>query len=371
MSSRRLPGFALALVLFLLLAAQTYGQQTVEKSGSGRFVEVKISAPSLEGNLLNDPAEQPVTIYLPPSYDRSPERRYPAIYLLHGFNGTNRTWTIDGGYGFNIQPVLDSLIAEGRIREMIVVAPNGRNAYKFSFFVNSAVTGNWEDFILRDVVGYVDKNFRTLARAASRGIAGHSGGGYGAIYLGMRHPDVFGAVYALAPCCLTGGTEELNPIQERAWKRVGRLASREELPQARLSAPEDFFINFDLASSAAFSPNPERPALFADYLFEEREGGLVKNQAAFAKWQEKAPLHLLDTCRENLLSLRGIYLDFGQLESPFIRTGVTLFSKALADGAIPHTLEIYVGGDHVNKVKERLGRRVFPFFSETLDCSAP
>ena len=137
---------------------------------AGRIVEVEIPAPSLTGNLLGDPDVQPISVYLPPSYDASPGRRYPVIYLLHGFNGTNRTWMIDpallldgpsstgieDGYGVEGKlraPLLDSLIDDGAIPEVVLVAPNGRNAYKHSFYVNSSVAGNWENYVVDDVVG--------------------------------------------------------------------------------------------------------------------------------------------------------------------------------------------------------------------------
>ncbi len=146
MSDQRIPRFATALSVLLLLGAAACGQEAAAPAAAGRFVEVTIPAPSLEGNLLGDPTEQPVSIYLPPSYDTSPNKRYPVIYLLHGGGGSNRTWMMDSelnirggesppgstdiGYGYNIQPILDALIASGKIQEMIVVAPNAWNAYK-------------------------------------------------------------------------------------------------------------------------------------------------------------------------------------------------------------------------------------------------
>lgn len=366
MFSQKLTRVILVLFLLILFADPLFGQQAANGTSSGRIVEIKIAAPSLQGNLLGDPAEQNVSIYLPPSYDTLPAKRYPVVYLLHGYAGSNKTWTVDSAeYGYNIQPVLDALIANGKIREMIVVAPNGRNAYKGSMYVNSAVTGNWEDYVYRDVVTYIDAHYRTIARPASRGIAGHSMGGYGAIYLGMKHPDVFGAVYALSPGLLgLEGFDKADPV----WKRVAGLTSRKQLPRATLKSPDDFFTNVYLAMSGAFSPNVERPPLYADFLFEERNGTLVRNETVYEKWKSKIPLYLLDEYQQNLLSLRGIFLDYGQNEtSGTVRTDTSVFSKALAERSIPHIFEIYAGGDHVNKVKERLETRVFPFFSERLE----
>ncbi len=366
MFDQRLPKFILALFLVILFAAPSFGQPAEQGAAAGKIIEVKIAAPSLKGNLLGDPAEQNVSLYLPPSYETSPAKRYPVVYLLHGYAGTNKTWTTSGiEYGYNIQPIMDVLIASGKIREMIIVAPNGRNAYKGSLYVNSAVTGNWEDYIFRDVVTHIDANYRTLARPQSRGIAGHSMGGYGAVYLGMRHADVFGAVYALSPGLLGfGGLDVADPV----WKRVGTLTSRQQLPRATLKSPADFSTNVYVAMSGAFSPNVGRPPLYADFLFEERDGKLVRNEAVYAKWKAKIPLNFLDEYKPNLLSLRGLFLDYGQNEGfANIRTDTSLFSRALAERSIPHVFEIYAGGDHSNKVKERLETRVFQFFSDRLD----
>lgn len=120
--------------------------------------------------------------------------------------------------------LMDGLIATGTSKEMIVVVPNGRNAYFGSFYTNSPVTGGWEDFVARELVRWVDGNFRTVAAAESRGIAGHSMGGYGAIMLGMKHPDVFGAFYALSPCCV-GLEGDLGP-ENQAWVAAAQVRTR-------------------------------------------------------------------------------------------------------------------------------------------------
>ena len=95
MTKQQTPGFVRAFCLLVLAATPVLGQQLATEIGAGRFIEVTIPAPSLAGNLLGDPTEQPVSIYLPPSYDSSPNNRYPVLYLLHGFTGPNRPWIAD------------------------------------------------------------------------------------------------------------------------------------------------------------------------------------------------------------------------------------------------------------------------------------
>uniref|UniRef100_UPI003908BC50 Esterase n=1 Tax=soil metagenome TaxID=410658 RepID=UPI003908BC50 len=334
---------------------------------AGRLIEVKIPAPSLKGNLLGDPTEQSIAVYLPASYESAPAKRYPTLYLLHGYTGTNKTWT--SPEAMNIRAMMDEMIKSGRVQEMIVVAPNGWNAYKGAFYTNSAVTGNWEDYIYRDLVQYVDANYRTITRAESRGIAGHSMGGYGALTLAMNHADVFSAVYALSPCCL--GMEGDFTAENSAWLKTLRLKSKEQI-SARPRSLEEFYQNAFVALSAAFSPNLTRAPFFVDFPYQERDGVVEKNEPAFAKWRSKMPLYMIGEKKADILKLRGIAIDVGEKEEfSHIRITTGQFSKALSEQNIPHMFEIYQGGTHNNKVRQRLETRLLQFFSEKLDFTNP
>ena len=365
-----------SIVLAMSFASASFAQQTTAPTAApgapaaaaaaGRLVEVKVPAPSLKGNLLGDPTEQSAAVYLPPSYDASPTRRFPTLYLLHGFTANNTAWTTGGYQGMSLQPLMDGMIKSGKIREMIVVAPNGWNAYRGAFYTNSSVNGNWEDYIFQDLVQNIDANYRTIRKPESRGIAGHSMGGYGAVTLAMKHPDVFSAVYALSPCCLGmegDFTSENNP----AWLKTIRLTSRDQL-KTRPESPDDFYQIGFIAVSAAFSPNPEHTPFYVDFPYREREGRLERNESVYARWRAKMPLYMIDENKENLLKLRGIFIDYGQKEEfSHIRITSQLFSKALAEQNIPHVFEMYEGGDHGNKIRQRLETRVLQFFSEKLE----
>lgn len=363
MLSPTLDRLASILGCILVLAATAAAQQATKPAIAGRIVDITVAAPSLKGNLLRDPLEQKVIIYLPPSYDSSPAKRFPTLYLLHGFLGTNTVWTTKDHPGKPLQPMLDEVIKNGKIQEMIVVAPSAWNNYKGSFYTNSTVTGNWEDYIYRDLVQHIDANYRTLARSESRGIAGHSMGGYGAMTLAMKHPDVFSVVYALSPCCfgMEGDFSSDNP----AWLKTVRLTSPEQLGATPKSF-DDFYQMAFVALAAAFSPNPQRGPLYVDFPYEERNGKIEKNETIFAKWQAKMPVYVVEENKANLLKLRGIFIDYGQKEEfPHIRMASQQFSKALSERSIPHVFEIYEGGTHGNKIRQRLETRLFQFFSET------
>jgi S-formylglutathione hydrolase FrmB len=360
MYSRKL----ILLVLLLTLAATTFAQKAAPAK-AGHLVEVKISAPSLKNNILSDPIEQPVAIYLPPSYDTAPTKRFPVVYLLHGFTGSLRAWTTHGYQDMRLASTMDELIANGRSREMIVVVPNGRNSYGGAFYTNSSTTGNWEDYMTRDLINFVDTNYRTIARAQSRGIVGHSMGGYGALVLSMKHPDLFSAVYALSPCCMSldGDFGPENP----GWQNVIRLQSKDQL-KANPETFADFYALAFVAAASAFSPNPEHKPFFADFPYEERDGRVQRNEEVYAKWKAKFPLYMVEEHKGNLLKLRGIFVDYGQKEEfSHIQIGVRMFSNALAERGIPHSFEIYEGADHGSKIRQRIETRVFAFFSEILD----
>lgn len=363
--SKRVTRNIIAIVGVIVLATSiSSGQQATSPAKSGRLVEGKVSAPSLKNNVLGDPAEQTFAVYLPPSYDTSPAKRFPTLYLLHGFGGTNKVWT-SGSPGINLQPLMDEMIKSGKIREMIVVAPNGRNAYQGAFYTNSTVTGNWEDYIYRDLVQNVDANYRTIARAESRGIAGHSMGGYGAMTLAMKHPDVFSAVYALSPCCF--GMEGDFTAENPSWLKTIRLTSKEQL-KTRPGSFDEFFQLAFVAIASAFSPNPERAPFYVDFPYQERDGQLEKNESTMARWRAKMPLYMIDENKQNLMKLRGIFVDYGEKEEfSHIRITCRQFSNALAERNIPHEFEVYARGDHGNLIGERIKTRLLKFFSEKLD----
>jgi len=197
-------------------------------------------AASLEGNPLGAPVERDLAVYLPPGYFDEPERRYPAVYFLHGYSGNNRQFTVypttEGNPNLPIAmlpPALrqqidmsrlpsyqlfDKLISQGQLPAMIFVQPDGSlhqpNKFgltspatgqpmtKGSFYVNSPHTGNYEDYIL-EVVRHVEANYRTIQDRARRIIAGGSMGGYGALRLALHHPHLFGAAAVLSPGDLT------------------------------------------------------------------------------------------------------------------------------------------------------------------------
>jgi enterochelin esterase-like enzyme len=316
---------------------------------------------SLEANLVGDSPKRSILVYLPPGYERQKKMSYPVVYLLHGFNGYgvgNKGWIREGG-DFNVETI-SRLIGERKISPMIIVMPDGSNRYGGSFYTNSIATGNWEDHIVRDLVAFIDKNYRTLPRAESRGIAGHSMGGYGALKIALKHPDVFGAAYGTSSCCLS-----YTPSAENSQSMIaaGKLASFAEADKAT------FPVQVRFALAAAWSANPTKPPFFSEYPLNVNGGDAERSSDVLARWQANIPTYMADQFATNLRRLRGIAFDAGTQEAS-IQNANRQFAEALERNKIEHTFEIFEGG-HTDKVRERIETKMLPFFSRTLVSQKP
>jgi len=329
---------------------------------------VEIPAPSLKHNLLNEPEQQAVNIFLPPSYYDS-NLHYPVVYFLPGYgselNDASQFYSVDK---------LAALTAENQLSEMILVVPNGSNVLHGSFYVNSPVTGNWEDFITQDVVDYIDLNFRTIQGPEGRGIGGHSMGGFGAFNLAMRHPQLFGASYSLSSAFFNeqGLSDSMMFDKERKPYRLldelKKLSSLQEEEAIKAMTRYDGPIGFTMAYGAAFAPNPELGPPFFDYPYELVNGKVnvitdVWNrwENGLGGWMEKIPEY-----HDNLAKLRGIVIDYGTEDKyPWIPPGSEYLSKQLSEAGIQNQINRFEGG-HGDHLRERLIEVMLPFFDRVL-----
>jgi S-formylglutathione hydrolase len=352
----------MVLIALLWVAALSPRAQTP----AGSLEDLHIDIPSLKGNLLGDPSIQHVAVYLPPSYSTAKGKRYPVLYLLHGYFSHVETWTKGGYQGMNLDSTMDDLIRANVTPEMIVVVPNGNNLNFGSFYTNSALNGNWEDYIYHDLVGYIDSHYRTIAKAASRGIAGHSMGGYGAIMLAMKHPDVFGTVYGLSPCCMgfVGEMSEDSP----GWGMLSKIPNRDVFKTKPKDPSDELGLASAIALLSAFSPDANQPPLMVNFPFKVVDGKTLPNEPGYSQFRSKMPLYLVDQYKDNLMKLRGIAIHVGEMdEFPHIRIGTRKFSDALSSRGIPHSYEIYKGANHDNKIRERFEKFVIPFMARNLE----
>jgi len=322
--------------------------------GTGAVEHVTVHGKALEGNLEGDSPDRDVTVYLPPSYSRDQNRRYPVVYLLHGYGGRDNTFTERLA---SLQESADRLAASQGFSEPIVVMPNAFTLHKGSMYSSSPTIGDWEKFIAEDLVGYIDGHYRTLPARVSRGLAGHSMGGYGALRIGMKRSDVFMSLYIMSACCLTPNR---NPRPE-AMAAAEAIKTREQAEEAA-RAP-GFGPSTTLASAAAWSPNPKNPPLFLDLPVKD---GKVRPDIV-AKWVANSPMEMLEQHVENLKAYYAIAVEIGTMDG--LLASNKQLHEALTRLRIPHLYEEY-DGDHTNRVRDRIDRNVLPFFSKNLVAPA-
>ena len=336
--------------LSLLRAQNPSTAQTAPSAPAGAVEHIKVQGKFLEGNLEGDSSNRDVAVYLPPSYARNRHRRYPVVYFLHGYTDSSDKWYGPTKHWINLPTVLNRAFAEAGNREMIFVTPNAFTRYQGSFYSNSVTTGNWEDYIVRELVPYIDAHYRTIPERASRGLAGHSMGGYGTIRIGMRHPDVFSSIYLLSACCMA--------FDDSFLTENGTRAETAKTPEDANAL--EFLPRLIVAVSAAWSPNPKNPPLFAD--LPVKDGKLVEE--AVAKFHANEPLYMIDQYVGNLRQLNAIGLDAGN-KDPDIALATQQLDKVLSSYGIAHQFGIY-DGDHLNHIGDRIETKVVPLFSQNL-----
>jgi len=242
--------------------------------------------------------EEPYSIFLPPSFRREPSRTYPVVYFLHGLNNDQTSWTVDR-YG-DLQNKVEQLILEKRIPEIIMVHPFGNN----SFYCNYADgTKRYEDFITGELVTSIESNYRARKGRENRAIGGTSMGGYGALKIAMKHPDLYSATAAHSPIVFLGR----NPLDVP-----------DELKSSR------YFQYFESILKR----------IFGDPLQQDL-------------WEANNPLVL---ARGGKLNGLKIYFDYGTadryIQSIHLDKGIQALDRALTEAGVPHTYHVYAGEPH-------------------------
>ncbi len=344
---RTLP-LAVGLTLPLLAQVQTEVPPLVPGAKPVTVERIKVHGTALEGNLEGNDVDRNVIVFLPPSYSEQTSRRFPVVFALHGYSIGAEQWTQE----IHVPQTIEAAFALGS-QEMIVVLPDSKTVHNGSMYSSSVTTGDFEQFIARDVVGHIDAHYRTIPKRTSRGLVGHSMGGYGASRIGMKYPDVFGSLYIMSPCCLAPrGAGPVDPDNEKALEAVKAPADSAKLP---------FRLRAQLASAAAWSPNPKNPPLYLDL---PTKNGEVQPDV-IARWAANAPLAFVDQYIRNLRRYQGISIDVGDQDG--LRNGAAKLHEALDNYGIANTFEVYKG-THTSAVADRIQNHVLPFFSKNL-CS--
>jgi S-formylglutathione hydrolase FrmB len=296
---------------------------------AGRLEELEFESQALKGNPLGDPSRRPLWVYLPPDYERRPERRYPVIYVVQGLTGQLDMWR--NRYPFRPTPLeaMDELFSQGQAPPCLLVYVDAWTSLGGSQFLDSPGTGRYHTYLCEEIVAFVDGRYRTRARPEHRGIAGKSSGGYGAMVTPMLRPDLFGALATHAGDALFEVTylpdfratvralrEEYEGSYEKFW---ADFRSR-----PAFSRESDHNLLNDWCMAACYSTDPDGSVRLP---FDPRTGQLVPE--VWERWLAWDPVRMAPLRARALAGLRGIYIDAGKHDQFFLDLGAEAFYRAL------------------------------------------
>jgi S-formylglutathione hydrolase FrmB len=338
---------------------------------AGRVVTLEHTSKVLKGNPLRDPHVRPLNVWLPPQYDEAANlkgksgrgQRFPVLYDLVGFTGSGPAHVNWKPFDENVAERTARLIHEKKMGPCILVFPDCFTALGGNQYVNSSAIGNYADYLTQELIPFVDHEFRTLADREHRGCFGKSSGGYGAIIHGMKYPRYWGAIADHS------GDAYFDFVYRHDWPRTLNELARHR-PRARRAGPIDvrreennvtegcddgrvkrFLSAFwkkqkpsdaemhaimNVCMAATYDPDPEAPLGFR-LPFNLETGELLPGR--WKKWLAHDPIDLVGKYRDNLKSLRGIYVDCGWRDQYYIHYGARILSKRLAAHGIKHVYE--------------------------------
>jgi len=320
----------------LMAAAPAYA------AGNAVLEKIAVHSKAMEGNLEGNPADRDVLVFLPPNYKADTNKRYPVVYFLHGYFFDVVQYDTYAKFG----EAVTAAAAKGN--ELILVVPDaGKTRFSGGMWSNSPTSGDFEGFVTKDLVSYIDSHYRTLAKPDSRGLAGHSMGGYGTLRIAMKYPGIFSSFYALSACCLSA--RQVNPEQD---KKVEAMSMEE-----RLKA--DFGTRAALASASAWSPNPQNPPYYFDWLTKDG----VAQPEVVAQWAANAPNAMVAQYIPALRTYKAIGMEVGDKDG--LIKDDTEMHELLNRFGIKHDWAVFDGG-HADKVAERIRDHTLPFFGAHL-----
>lgn len=307
-------------------------------------IELKtLHSPAIEGNLEGNSAQRQAYVVTPPGYDENPDKLYPVVYFLHGYWATPQVYQESKAF----DAAVTQAAAAGN--EVIMVIPDGHSRQKGAIYSSGPTVGDYETFVARDLVNWVDANYRTLPVRESRGLVGHSMGGYGTIRIAMKHPEVFSSIYMMSACCL-----QPMVLDAATAQRI------EGMSQADVAAA-DFGGLAPVSTQVAWSPDPtDEGFLQADTGL--REDGTLDPMVNY-RIAANSPTVLIPQYLTALNGLAGFAMDIG--DKDFLLEPNTQFRAERDRFGVDYAFELYEG-DHGNRIPARIRSHVLPFFGQHL-----
>ena len=312
---------------------------------------IKIHGTALEGNLEGDAVDRDALVFLPPSYKKEKRRRYPVVYALHGYSIGAEQWSKE----IHVPQTIEGAFAQGA-KEMIVVLPDSKTMHNGSMYSSSVTTGDFENFIARDVVAYMDAHYRTIPERRSRGLVGHSMGGYGATRIGMKHADVFGSLYIMSPCCLS--PRRAGPANPEVGEALAAVKTPADSAQAAVPCPRA------AGGRRGLVAQPEEPAAVPGPADEGRRGSA--GRAREVGGQRTAGLRRPVRRQAAPLSRQSLSMWAIRTACEPTPASCTTFWTPTAS----RTASRSIHGTHTSAVAVRFQNHVMPFFSSNLCFAA-
>ncbi|HKW04932.1 MAG TPA: alpha/beta hydrolase-fold protein [Nitrososphaerales archaeon] len=310
----------------------------------GKIIVHKFESKILKTNPLKDPFVRDLIVYLPPGYKQSESSGYVCAYGLTGFGGTGRMMLNIDPFSETMEQRMNRLISNKSCGPMILVLVDCFTKFGGNQYINSSATGRYEDYIVDELVPFIDENYNVAARA----VWGKSSGGYGAFVLGARNPKIFSALAdhsgdaAFEYCYLPDFPKALESYREAGgpkkwlsgfWRKEQRHDSRDH------PALNTF------AMAAHYSPNKDSKELGVDLPFNLKTGEL--NQRVFRRWLAWDPTRFVKRYADNLRKLGLIYVDCGTRDEFNLQWGERILHEKLSRLRIKHHYEEFEDG-HMN-----------------------
>ena len=290
-----------------------------------------IASPALEGNALGDPAERPVLVYTPPGYDPQGSRRYPVLYVLHGYTGDARSMIASRPWECGVVQWIDRLIAEHRMPETLLAIVDGFTRLGGSQYVDSIHNGDYATYVIRDVVGHVDATYRTIAREGGRAVLGKSSGGFGSVHLCLEYPGTFAAFCSHSgDAYFTLAHPAYFPAAQRVLERHGHdIAAFVTAFERKHKRSSDEYATMEiLGYAAAYSPRSARP-FDLDLPFDGETGALRRD--VFDAWLGFDPVERIPKRAAALTRLRLRFVDCGRRDEYGLDIGARLMAQRMRE----------------------------------------
>ena len=353
----------------------------------GRLVALEHESKVLADNPLGDPSVRALHVWLPPQYDRGsrggPGPRLPVLFDLVGYTGSGRSHTNWRSFDENVPERAARLIRQRKMGPTILVFPDCFTALGGNQYINSSAIGRYADYLTRELIPFVDREFRTLADREHRGCFGKSSGGYGAMLHGMKYARYWGAI------ANHSGDAYFDAVYRPDWPlaldelakhaRPKRKPGTFDVAAAQATAPDDRvrrFLDFawkkdnlsgsevnalmQICMAATYDPDPGAPLGF-QLPFDLVTGELISER--WRRWLRHDPIHLVGRYAKNLRTLSGIFIDCGWRDQYRIHYGSRILSVRLREHRIEHVYEEF--DDTHSSIDYRMDRSL-PFLYRAL-----